>query len=282
MFSSTNIFVFLLAKCKCVRKQSSQGKPRVSLKPTWAAVIILSLYIDSWDLTWSKWSEHVISEFTLTWITSLGKLKSGAFFTINSGFLSLKTGICPDGEMALSLCLYHILTAVSELTRYFKKTVAGVSCNHLYYKGCARKTCRCIKHFFIFYLLFFLKTTLLFSSAISRMHRVDLMRLANTAGLWPKVEKQCYLFCPFPAQGSYLLSQSHLMFVVSHIFQSLQRKHWWLLDQCTHLKTVQVRDNFQVSVLKELSQRIDLFQRNGRPDVSMLIPIVRYVVSQGR
>lgn len=67
-------------------------------------------------------------------------------------------------------------------------------------------------------------TSLLFSSAISRMHRGDLMRPANTAGLWPKVEKQCYLLCLFAAEGSYLLSQSHLMIRCQAYLSKLTKK----------------------------------------------------------
>lgn len=120
-------------------------------------------------------------------------------------------------------------------------------------------------------------TFLLFSSAISRIHRGDLMRLANTAGLWPKVEKQC-VFLQQKSVISYL--GAILWFVVSLIFQSFQRKHWWPLDHCTHIKTVSW-EIFQVSALEELSQRIDLFQRNSRPAVSVLIPIVCFGASGG-
>lgn len=111
-------------------------------------------------------------------------------------------------------------------------------------------------------------TSLLFSSAISRMHRGDLMRLASSAGLWPKVENNaiyCVFFCSRSRVTSYL--GAILWFVVSHIFQSLQRKQWWPLYLYTHLKTVPVKDNVQVSSLEELSQRIDLFWANSRTDV---------------
>ncbi len=85
-----------------------------------------------------------------------------------------------------------------------------------------------------------LSTSLVFGSAVSRMHEGDLMRQANTAGLQSKVEKHCYLFCLFAAKGGFLLSESNHMIRCLTYLSKLTRKSLMTFDQCTHIKTLSV------------------------------------------
>lgn len=109
----------------------------------------------------------------------------------------------------------------------------------LYYNGCAGTSIdiwSVMYSFFTFFCFYWgvmpQSTSHLSSSAISSTQRANLMRPANTAGLWPK--KQCYQCLP-AAEGSYLCYLGAILqSVVLHILQSLQRKHWWLLGQCEH------------------------------------------------